>query len=383
MSILRLLSAFYIVFYIFILIIGSLTDIRIKKDYYILSFIFALCIGFWGFCLVPGRRLDLNRLYVYVQSLRFGNGSILSKIWGVKGNLGEISTEGMIGWNLICYIVQKTGNVHWLGAFGSFLTVFNVSYILVDYLHTENLSSKALGIGLLLSFMGLQLQYVFSGIRNTLAVSILVLSIYLFAYRRKSIIQSILLAFLAITIHPACIIALVPIIFVKFDNQLLWRCVALFTMPLIFTIARALQGITIPFLSMILNRILYYTNSEYQYDRPEMIANIIAFISIGFVYWYHKKRGLIKETKQQKLYMNAYYLLGMMMIGCSIHRDFTLRIGYIMGIAAFPVLSKILYTKYDNRAERYINYTMTLIVLIICGKVYYDTFTVLSQWNFG
>ena len=384
MSILRLLSIFYMGIFVLILFAGSFKNIRVARIFYSLSIIFALCVGIWGFSLEPSVRLDLYRLHNYVRSLEFGAGSFFSKIWGAKGMLGVDSTEGMIGWNLLCYIVQGIGDVHWLSAIGSFLTFFNVLFIFVDYIRSEGLTSKTLGIGVLLAFMGLPIQYVLSGIRNALAVSLVMLSLYLFFYKKQSHILSILLILAAATIHTACLFAVVPIFFVRSKRQIVWRAAGLFSMPLIFAVANALRSVSIPFLSVMFNRVLFYTNVEYQYDRPEMIANIVVFVSVAYVYWHHKRRGLIEEKSDlQTYYINAYYLLGSIMIGCSVHRDFTLRVGYIMGIAAFPVLSKILLCEHDNRTATYMNYVLVLILLVCCGKVYYDMFAVISQWTFS
>lgn len=384
MTILKLLSVFYIIVFVLILFLGSFKNIRVTKTFYILSIILAICVGFWGFILEPSTRLDLYRLHNYVQSLQFGSGSFVSRIWGAKGILGIDSTEGMVGWNLLCYIVRGLGDIHWLSAIGSFLTFSSVLYVLVDYTRSEGRTSRALGIGLLLTFMGLPIQHVFSGIRNALAVSLVMLSLYLLFYKKKSRILSILLILLAVTIHPASLFAIVPIIFVRFKNQFVWRAAGLFTMPLLFAVANAFKGVSIPFLSTMFNRILFYTSVEYQYDRPEMIANIVVFISVGLVYWHYKRKGFIAENNSlQSYYINAYYLLGSIMIGCSVHRDFTLRIGYVMGMAAFPVLSEILHCNHDNKTVATINSFLLLILLVCCGKVYYDMFAVLSQWTFG
>lgn len=384
MSIYRLLSILYIGVFILILFVGSFKNIRLTRNFYLLSTIFALCIGIWGFCLEPSVRLDLYRLQNYVLSMQFEGGSFFRKILGANGILGSGSGEGMIGWNLLCFIVYGMGDIRWLSAIGSFLTIFNVMYVLVDYSRLEVRSSKVLGISMLLAFMGLPIQYILSGIRNALAVSMVLLSLYLIFYKKTPYIFSIILILLAATIHPACLFAIIPSFFVKSKKQIVWRMVGLFTMPLIFAIAKALKSVSMPFISVVINRVLFYTNIEYQYDRPEMIANIVVFISIGFVYWYHKRKGYIEEKSNLKTYyMNYYLLLGSIMIGCSVHRDFTLRVGYIMGMVAFPALSKILLCNHDNRAVTYMNLALILILLVCCGKVYYDMFSVISQWSFG
>lgn len=384
MWLLKVISEFYIILFLLILLLGSLKTIKVNKVYYYLAFAFAVCIGIMAFNLEPGVKLDLYRLQNYVKLLQFGDGSFFSKIWGVKGFMGGDSTQAMIGWNLICYAVKELGDVHWLSAIGSFLTFFNILYMIVDYAYSKGYTSELISIGILLAFMGAPVQYVLSGIRNILAVSYVLLAFYLLFYKKKSLVLSIIMLIFGITIHPAALFALFPVFFVKFRRQKLLRAIALFSLPIIFTLANAMKGLNIPLISLTVNRVLFYTNVQYQYDRPEMIANIAVFLTISFVYWYYKKQGYIKENNiLQTYYINAYYLLGAMMVGCSIHRDFTLRIGYIMGIGAIPVLAAILWSKKDNLHDKYMNSFLILITIVCCIKVYYDTAIGILQWNFG
>ena len=96
MSILRLLSIFYMGIFVLILFAGSFKNIRVTRIFYSLSIIFALCVGIWGFSLEPSVRLDLYRLHNYVRFLQFGTGSFFSKIWSAKGMPGVDSTEGIL-----------------------------------------------------------------------------------------------------------------------------------------------------------------------------------------------------------------------------------------------------------------------------------------------
>ena len=383
MWIIKLLSQFYVIVFVLLLLLGFCKKLVVDRWFYYLSFLLALSMGVLGFCLNPGPGLDLYRLFNYVRALQLGSGSFFSKIWGAKGMMGGDSTQGMVGWNLFCYIVQGLGDVHWLPAFGCFLTFFNILYILVDYSKSKGYSSGLLAAGLLLAFMGAPIQYVFSGIRNSLAVSCILLALYLIFYKKRAYFAGFLLMAFAATVHSASIFALLPIPFVKLKRQNLIRAVALFSLPVIFALATFLKRISIPYLSLVINRILFYANTQYQYDRPEMIANIAVFLVVSFVYWYFKHKGYFEESNLQSLYMNAYYMLGTMMIGCAVHRDFTLRIGYIMGIAAVPALSKILYCEKKQKLDGLIEFGMVLSILVCCVKVYYDTFHGILTWDFG
>lgn len=383
MEVLKAICGFYMILYLWLLLIGLILRIEVDQTYQVISLLFALSVGVYGFCLEPSRALDLSRLQNYIRTLRFSGNSFFSKIWGAAGIMGGYSTKGMLGWNMLCYIVQLLGDVNWLSAISVMIIFATTMGVIVDFAINKGYDSRAVGIGVALTFMGMQVQYVFSGIRNALAVSLAVLALYLIFYRKKHFVLSGILLLLAVTTHTMVAILAVPIVLAKIKKQRLVRGIALFTLPIMFEIAEALQKMSIPFVSTVVSRILFYTSVQYPYDRPEMIANIVVFIVVGFVYWLLLKREYLEESEFQRLYMNAYYLLGTMMIGCSAHRDFTLRIGYLMGIATVPVICRFFELKEWNKFTSVLSYIVMLTVLACCTKVFYDTAFVMSQWSFG
>jgi len=75
----------------------------------------------------------------------------------------------------------------------------------------------------------------------------------------------------------------------------------------------------------------------------------------------------------------------MMMIGCVIRRDFSLRIGYIMDIAAIPVFNKIMFRRQfssKNQNDRIIPLIIAAGLIACCGKVFYDCWYTMSKWVF-
>lgn len=296
---------------------------------------------------------------------------------------------GLYFFRFLCFLISKTDSNNWLSVASIVLTMGPVYIVLIDYLRNEKYSTAAILLSLMLVFMGMQMPYVFSGIRNTIAVASSISAIYLIFYKRNHYYLAVLLCCMAVTTHQM-ILVLIPTVIVGIIDKHQWklRMLALCAMPIIFAIAEALLRLPIEFLQQLAGRIVHYTDRAYGADRPEMIANILVFLTIATSHWLLGQEGVyVNDTCLQKSYWNAYCFLGCVMIGCSVRRDFTLRIGYIMGIAAIPIICRILFTlknwRWKNNNYRLLVLVLVCGILVCCAKVYYDCWFTMSKWDFS
>lgn len=370
--------------FIFILLMGILLRIRVGLFYRFGVIFLALSAALFAYCFDPSTGLDLYRLQKYVQAVNFSGPDFWSSIWGAEESLAGTSMSGLVSFNLLCYVVRLLGDIRWLSAISVFTTIGILLSVLTDYVIANKYSSKEFGIGAILIFLGLQLQYVFSGVRNGMAVAAVVLGAYLLFYKKRGVALPIVLFFIGATMHPAVLILSVPVLLCRLKNQKAIRLLGVLAIPLIFMLPNVLTRIPLTFFQYLSNRIAFYQNTEFQYDRPEMIANLLVFATVGICAWIQRRHGLMTISRGlEGWYMNAYYILGFIMIGCSIHRDFALRIGYLMGIMAIPIVCKIFRS--DSCRLKKMGYpSMALIVVIaVCAaKVYYDTALGFSHWTF-
>lgn len=384
MDIIKFLAGSYIGLFCFILIVGLFSKIKVGYAYRVGVVVLAISAAVFAYRFEPGIGLDLYRLQRYVQSVNFNGANFWTSIWGAEGLLGGVSLSGMVSFNLLCYIVRLLGDVHWLSTISVVFTIGILLSVLTDYVIDNDYSSREFGVGTILMFLGMQLQYVFSGVRNGMAVAAVVLGLYLLLYKKHSTILPIVLFLVGATMHPAVLILAVPVLLCRIKNQNVVRGVCLFAIPLIFMLPNLLRSIPVPFFQYLGNRIAFYENVEYQYDRPEMIANILIFITVGTLVWINRRRERFKvQGELEAAYLNAYYILGFLMIGCSVHRDFALRIGYLMGIMAIPIVSRLYIT--DESQPYKLSPTtlvLTVIIIVCAGKVYYDTILGFSRWTF-
>lgn len=387
MEVLKFIAGGYLILSGMILIIGAFCNIRINRTYRFLVIGIALSVAVFGFCIEPTRDLDLYRLWRYAKNLDFSYGNAIKSIVGinqVNASLAGTTLTGMITFNTLCYIVSLLGDLHWMSAISCIVSFGILLSVIVDFVITTERSSKQLFLALLITFMGLQVNYVMQGVRNAMAVSFCILGLYLLFYKKKGRILPYILFFMAVTMH-ATVLIILPIVLVsKIEKQRAIRIVAFFTMSILFFLANRSTSIRLGFINYLSERILFYTDLAYEFDRPEMIADVAIFIVIGLSFWFLLRQGCISiDNETERRYINSYILLGIAMVSCVQRRDFALRIGYLMGIGAVPMLHKLLYTNKGTSGGRLISAGIVTSILICSAKVAYDMWYVFSRWTFN
>lgn len=385
---LKLVSVSYLLLSTMLLIFGAFLKIRINWIYRCMVIGVAISVAVFGFCLEPGSGLDLYRLQQYAMSLDFSHGNVISSILGINNSnvsLAGTSLTGMISFNFLCYIVRLLGDLHWMSAISCIVSFGILLSIIVDYVISIEGNSKQLFLAVILTFMGLQVSYVMLGIRNAMAVSFCVLGLYLLFYKKRGGILPYILFFMAVTMHAMVLIVLPIVLISKIENQKWIRIIALFAMPIIFLLANIFSSVRIGFIQYLSARILFYTDNSFEYDRPEMIADVAVFMVIALVFWIFLRQGLISvENEQERRYYNCYILLGIAMISCMQRRDFALRIGYLMGIGGVPMLFKLLYMREESSFfGRLMAIGIAASILVCSSKVAYDMWYVFSRLTFN
>jgi len=348
----------------------------------------ALSVSVFGYCIEPTRDLDLFRLWRYARNLDFSQGNVIKSILGINQvsvSLAGTTMSGMITFNALCYIVRLFSDLHWMSAISCVVSFSILLSIIVDYVITTGKSSKQLFLAILITFMGLQVNYVMQGIRNAMAVSFCALGLYMLFYKRKGRILPYVLLFMGVTMHATVLILLPVVSLSKIKKQKAVRIVAFFTMSILFFLANKFISAQFWFISYISERILFYTDIAYEFDRPEMIADVAVFIIIGLSFWFLLQQGLISvDSEKERRYINSYIILGIAMISCVQRRDFALRIGYIMGIGAVPILYKLIYTQNRTTQGGKLIKAGLIMSILVCGlKVAYDMWYVFSRWTFN
>ena len=187
----------YLLAFLMLLIIGLIRPIRITGLYKGLAFLASVALAFWAYQLEAGRKLDLYRQF---QSIEWVAGNSKNFIDAVLHP--NDAYTGLYGLNAFFYLTTKLGTVHWYPAVATFFTTFILSACLLDYLKMNGYTSKEYAYGLLLIYMGMPMLYVFSSVRNALAISIIIFALYQMIYKNNThrILHCVLI-FLAATIQ--------------------------------------------------------------------------------------------------------------------------------------------------------------------------------------
>lgn len=372
----------YTAYMLLLLCICACRNYKVTRVWYVFLFIWALVLANMAYHLIPNKRLDLYRLQQLAEGMRFSDSSMWTLL---TEDLGE-NFKGLFTFNVLCYVVSIMGN-QWMSTISVLITIPLLMYVVISYLISKNYTCRALLVAICVTFMGLQIHYIFSGIRNGIATAMTIFALYRMYRHKRILLSSIILYFFAIMMHPAVLVVAPVLAMATYGkNQNVFRVIALFAIPIIFAVARLFMTIPNSLIQYIGNRVYFYEDHSYAADRPEMIANIAIFLAVALSNWFLTRENCFrKQSKMETIYTNFYYLLGFAMIGCVMKRDFINRIGYLMGILSVPLICKIFFDvkrQKQSADTKLIGFAMFFGLLACCAKVFYDTLWVMTKWIF-
>lgn len=202
------ITIFLIILFVFTILIRKANNYKkIKK--YLIAYI--ICLSIMGFLFIPAPAHDLYRLFVDMH--KFDNLS-----WGEF--LSSLFSSIRYTRNFLYFLVVNLNHDGFLAMFAALIYYSNVFYIIYDYSKDNNIESKAVSKTLFLYMIAGQFGDVVAGIRSFCAFSICALCIYREMYKGKSVINDLVLYFLAIGMHSVSIpIILIRAIFLIFQKE--------------------------------------------------------------------------------------------------------------------------------------------------------------------
>lgn len=168
-----------------------------KKSVKKVLLLYAVILSVIGFFFVPDKGNDLYRAF---DSMQYYSSIPFDQFFN---NMVLKSTTPLS--LLLYWTVGQLNNPGLLPFIASLVFYFNIFYIFYDYSKKENISNKAMSIGLLVIMCNSSFFEVISGIRNMLAFSIVLRCIYNEFYNEKPIYKNIIWYLIAILIHPAAL----------------------------------------------------------------------------------------------------------------------------------------------------------------------------------
>lgn len=245
---------------------------------------------------------------------------------------------------------------------------------MVDWYDTNGFGEKIGITSPLLCFALLPILHAFTGMRTALASAIMGMAIYLFIYKKKSIILFFLLVFISITIQQVFLIA-IPFVFLAKMNfgrrALLWVFIISFSMNNIVLIVSQLS---IPYLERIVQMYQSYTSSSQfrgtKYAVWSTAVFIVAFLMIYLVLGSQFEKYLWNKEQKQLYMFLLYYMC--FDLGNIQNYDMFIRPSYLLGVLA-PALVTLIENKFiwKKAHGRMIQQFGKLLCVILCLMAFY------------
>ncbi len=218
-----------------ILFASSMRYINLRQGRYLLIVsIFIISIS--AACIEPKPIYDLARHYKeldVIKNTEMGFGEFVFN----SECITDANYRHSFSFNAIRFLIAKYLPKGALPFFSISICYSVFGYILYDVKRRNKLTNFYVGLSMAVSLCFLPILYVYSGIRNEIAMAVIALVVYLRIYKKCNIIFLILLTFLAITMHPLAL-SVIPFIFL---NKVRAGKIGLFLVVLIPNILYALM----------------------------------------------------------------------------------------------------------------------------------------------
>ena len=339
----------------------SHTASRQGKYWMILSI---LIISFCTALIIPKTSYDLTRHYEHLTAIRNSGMGIWKYIFHGAAEISDYNYRSMYTFNALSYIIGRYLPKETFPLISLLLCYGIFGYILHDYRKKVQLSNFFIATAVMVSNCLMPILYVYSNVRNQMAVSIMALAIYQWIYKRKKMILFIVLSLLAGTIHP---IALAAIPFLILSN----------IKPGIIGIL--LVGV-IPFL-------LYPLMNAFRYSGTDFLRYIgIKFYNYTFVHEYSQGYffffasiaittvilllSLVKKKREQiadQRFVNFLFWYCIFSLANIKSYQIVMRLPYLFGVLS-PVIIHLLFDLKDQEGWRaYIIQAGTAFSIFLSG----------------
>lgn len=165
--------------------------------------------------IVPKADYDLSRHYSELRIIKNSNMSFLDFVFN-SSKISDANYRYAYTFNVIRFFISKYLLKEVLPFISIFFCYSILGYIILDIKKRADFSNGYIGMSLLISSGFLPILYVYSGIRNEIAMAIMALVIYLKIYKKLNLISFVILTIIAATIHPLALVVVPFVFLVKF-----------------------------------------------------------------------------------------------------------------------------------------------------------------------
>ena len=377
LQILFLISTIYIIFYIVLILCESLNikSLFLSKSttFFVL---FSLSLAVVGCSINPTTdAYDLYRHYLYIDSIRNMNYSFCDFMFNPQNPFGGYSKSSLYGFKLLVYIVSKLNNNRFLPFFSIFIVYSIWGYITINWLNLQKKSTFLFPSFLLCSSL-MPYIYVNTGIRNSLAASIVALALYQDFIERKKILYVLSVLIFACTIHHAVSLAIPCWILAhyRFNFKMIFIIFALIISvnPIMLLFHEYSSGILYTISSSYL---IYIGKDAYFYSYTYLILDTFFLVTIFSILLFARKHN-IENIDCMYNFILIYLAILMGQVG---NYDLVLRPMYI--IAMFSGIIICYLVNFTKKLEyRVAIYIMSIVFFFAAFLVYIPNYITISYF---
>ena len=196
------------------LLLGCFRDRVGRRAAVIWLVVSVVVIGVCAAWIIPKTGYDLTRHYEGLEKIRESGMGIRQYIFRGAGSLVDSNYRAMFTFNAICYVIAKFLPPQTLPLLSILFCYGIFGYILHDFQKQVQMPNLYVAASILLSNVLMPFLYVYSNVRNEMAVAIMALAVYLRIYKKKHLVIFLVLTLLAATMHPITLVA-VPFVFLS------------------------------------------------------------------------------------------------------------------------------------------------------------------------
>ena len=201
-------SLYVLVLAFFCIIVGKISNKKLKT----VLMVYAIILSIMGFFFVPSMDNDLYRTF---EIMEYYSNMPFETIIRDYVSMSNAPFALFYYW-----IIGQFGVNSLLPFITALIFYINIFYIFSDYANKQNISGRALSLGLLIIMCNSSFIEVISGIRTMLSFSIVLRCIYNEVYNNKFIIRDVFWYVIASLIHPASLVLVIfRLIFTFFQRS--------------------------------------------------------------------------------------------------------------------------------------------------------------------
>lgn len=266
------------------------------------------------------------------------------------------------------WIIAKIGDYNLLQTLAVLIFYACTFYILYDYCKRNDISSRTMGIALIIYMMLGQFIFVASGVRTAIAFAIFAFCSYREICKEKSLLYNIPLYFVAIGMHTAVLPAiLLRIIFLLFEKQNKGK--HFFQILLVITTCLIVSTYNNEILQTMIDKTNEYVNVITYSNKAEYLATFLEFIALcSMMIMSSSAITKSKHDNSIKSYRSMVSLFCVLCIIFSFQYTIFSRYVRLTEILMIPISVNLFYWMQKNGKQKriYPVYNAILIIILIC-----------------